>query len=69
MITSPTGIPSDPPLAAHGTEQARELMAHLIKLDPKIDKIYSSPFYRCLETVNPTAEALDLGILVDNGVG
>ncbi|RPB06212.1 phosphoglycerate mutase-like protein [Choiromyces venosus 120613-1] len=69
MITSPTGIPSDPPLAAHGAEQAKELMAHLVKLDPKVDRIYSSPFYRCLETINPTAEALDLGILADNGVG
>ncbi|KAG0126445.1 histidine phosphatase superfamily [Tuber indicum] len=69
MIKSPTGISSDPPLSAHGAEQARELMAHLVKLDPKIDRIYSSPFYRCLETINPTAEALDLGILADNGIG
>jgi len=69
VINSPTGIPSDPPLSAHGTEQARELMAHLVKLDSKIDRIYSSPFYRCLETINPTTEALDLNILVDNGIG
>jgi transcription factor C subunit 7 len=69
MITSPTGIASDPPLAAHGTEQAKELTAHLVKLDPKIDRIYSSPFYRCLETINPTAEALDLQVLADNGFG
>ncbi|KAG0636010.1 histidine phosphatase superfamily [Tuber brumale] len=69
VIKSPTGVSSDDPLSAHGTDQTRELMAHLVKLDPKIDRIYTSPFYRCLETVNPTAEALDLGILADNGVG
>lgn len=68
-ITSPTGIPSDPPLAAHGVVQARELAAHAVKLDPKVERIYSSPFYRCLETINPLAEALDLPILPENGIG
>ncbi|KAH8153470.1 uncharacterized protein LAJ45_02283 [Morchella importuna] len=68
-ITSPTGIPSDPPLASHGEDQAKELATHLAKLDPKIDRIYSSPFYRCLQTINPIAELLDLPILAENGIG
>lgn len=50
---SPTGLPTDPPLTAHGEEQARELAAHLATLDPAIDQVYSSPYYRCLQTVAP----------------
>ncbi|KAL7275177.1 C6 zinc cluster transcription factor-like protein [Rhizina undulata] len=68
-ITSPTGIESDPPLAAHGVDQARQLAAHIATLDPKVERIYTSPFYRCLETINPTAEQLDLKLYADNGIG
>ncbi|KAI5850135.1 histidine phosphatase superfamily [Tricharina praecox] len=68
-ITSPTGIASDPPLAAYGVEQAHELATYAASVDPKIERIYSSPFYRCLETINPLAEILDLPILCDNGIG
>lgn len=69
IITSPTGIPSDPPLASHGEDQARELAAHLVALDPKIERIYSSPFYRCLQSITPISEMLDLPVLADNGFG
>jgi transcription factor C subunit 7 len=68
-ITSPTGIASDPPLAAYGVEQAKELAEHAATLDPPVERIYSSPFYRCLETINPLAEKLDMPILPDNGIG
>lgn len=76
-IISPTGIPSDPALAGKGEHQARELADHLIKLDPPIERIYSSPFYRCLQTINPAAEKLSAltsdpetsKIRGDNGVG
>ncbi|KAF8473581.1 histidine phosphatase superfamily [Kalaharituber pfeilii] len=69
-IVSPTNIPSDPPLAAHGVEQARELAEHLATLDPKPTRIYSSPFYRCLQTVDPVAERLGLEeIRAENGIG
>jgi transcription factor C subunit 7 len=34
-----------------------------------VDRIYSSPFYRCLETINPLADLLDLPILCENGIG
>ncbi len=56
MVRSPTNIPSDPPLTGHGVEQANELANHLVTLDPPINYIYSSPLYRCLQTVKPTIE-------------
>lgn len=76
-IKSPTGIASDPALAGYGVDQAHQLADHLISLDPSIDAFYSSPFYRCLQTINPTLaklETLDpsasaLKIRGDNGVG
>lgn len=53
MISSPTGIAADPALTAHGVDQARELAAHLRTLSPPIEQVYSSPYYRCLQTVEP----------------
>lgn len=55
---TPTGIPSDPALAGHGVEQSHELAAHLKTLNPPIERVYSSPFYRCIQTILPTVEAL-----------
>ncbi|UNI14347.1 C6 zinc cluster transcription factor-like protein [Purpureocillium takamizusanense] len=52
-LPSPTGIPADPTLTSHGVKQSRELAKHLMTLDPPIDAVYSSPFYRCLETLKP----------------
>ncbi|PHH90872.1 hypothetical protein CDD83_2377 [Cordyceps sp. RAO-2017] len=52
-IPSPTGIPADPALTSHGLGQARELAGHLLTLDPPIEAVYSSPFYRCLQTLAP----------------
>ncbi|TDZ23525.1 Transcription factor tau 55 kDa subunit [Colletotrichum orbiculare MAFF 240422] len=52
-IPSPTGIPVDPALTAHGVDQAKELGAHLLTVDPPIDAVYSSPYYRCLQTITP----------------
>ncbi|KAI1866987.1 hypothetical protein JX265_007563 [Neoarthrinium moseri] len=52
-ILSPTGVPTDPPLTSYGVEQANELAQRLLKLDPPIGRIYSSPYYRCLQTINP----------------
>lgn len=74
-MPSPTGIPSDPPLAGYGVQQAKQLAEHVVKLDPPVDRVYSSPFYRCLETLAPTVEKLEergLGggeIRGDNGIG
>ncbi|KAK3333103.1 PGAM-domain-containing protein [Cercophora scortea] len=53
MLRSPTGIAADPALTAHGVEQARELADRLLAADPPIERVYSSPYYRCLQTVEP----------------
>ncbi|KAI4174021.1 MAG: hypothetical protein LQ343_002584 [Gyalolechia ehrenbergii] len=68
---SPTNIPNDPPLAAYGVQQSRELATALAKLDPSIDFIYSSPFYRCLQTIEPAVQTLSgiVTVRVDNGIG
>ncbi|POS70452.1 phosphoglycerate mutase [Diaporthe helianthi] len=52
-LKSPTGIATDPALTSHGVEQAHELAAHLMTLDPPVERVYSSPYYRCLQTVEP----------------
>ncbi|OAA74148.1 phosphoglycerate mutase family protein [Cordyceps fumosorosea ARSEF 2679] len=67
-IPSPTGIPADPPLTSHGIEQAEELAAHLSSLSaPAVEAVYSSPYYRCLQTIAPfvrrQAEAAAAGTL------
>ncbi|RSM10279.1 hypothetical protein CEP52_003683 [Fusarium oligoseptatum] len=56
FIRSPTGIPADPPLTSHGVSQAKEMGQHLMTLDPPIDVVYSSPYYRCLQTITPFVE-------------
>ncbi|KAG5941384.1 hypothetical protein E4U60_007919 [Claviceps pazoutovae] len=55
-IPSPTGIQGDPSLTSYGIDQSKELGAHLMTLDPGVDKVYSSPFYRCLQTMSPFME-------------
>lgn len=56
-VPSPTGIVADPALAGYGVKQAQQLGQHLEKLDPPVDLIYSSPFYRCLQTLLPFVNA------------
>jgi transcription factor C subunit 7 len=58
----PSGLPADPPLASHGLRQSHETAAQLsetllsqIQGDRLV--IYSSLFYRCLETLRPSVEA------------
>ncbi|ODV79063.1 transcription factor TFIIIC, tau55 subunit [Suhomyces tanzawaensis NRRL Y-17324] len=68
---NPTGIDSDPPLAPHGVDQAKQLAAYLTSLpdNEKPQFILSSPFYRCVETGRPIAEMLSLSIALERGVG
>jgi transcription factor C subunit 7 len=59
----PTRLPADPPLAAYGVRQAQETGEFLERqlLDAArrdVLRIYSSLFYRCLETLRPTVERL-----------
>ena len=70
-VPSPTNIPSDPPLASYGVEQAKQLAERVVTLDPPVGAIYSSPFYRCLETLKPTLAKLGGNVPVrgDNGLG
>lgn len=68
---NPTGIDSDPPLAAHGVEQAKQL-AEYINSFPEEEKpgfILSSPFYRCVQTTEPISDALSVKVGIDRGVG
>ncbi|RMZ91173.1 hypothetical protein DV736_g1591, partial [Chaetothyriales sp. CBS 134916] len=59
----PTRLPADPPLASHGAQQAEEtgvLLAERLfeaAASGRL-KIYSSLFYRCLETLRPTVQLL-----------
>jgi transcription factor C subunit 7 len=68
---SPTGIEADPALSAHGTAQSLQLAAYLANPDNHgpIDRIYSSPFYRCVQTIAYTARAIGKQVQVENGIG
>jgi transcription factor C subunit 7 len=74
-IPSPTGFANDPVLAAHGVDQSIEFADHISQLDPPVDIIYSSPFYRCLQTLKPAIETLCAErkefplVRVENGIG
>ncbi|KAL9089757.1 MAG: hypothetical protein Q9165_005551 [Trypethelium subeluteriae] len=52
-IRSPTGIDGDPALTSYGVDQSKQLAQRLMKMDPPIETIYSSPFYRCVQTLKP----------------
>lgn len=74
MLRSPTGKPADPALTAHGVEQARELGERLLTVDPPIERVYSSLYYRCLQTVEPfvrkaTATATLPPVRGETGIG
>ncbi|CAE7199782.1 hypothetical protein P3342_010316 [Pyrenophora teres f. teres] len=74
-MKTPTGIPTDPPLTSHGVDQSKELADYLSHVEPPVDRIYSSPFYRCLQTVKPFSDKLfEQGkakglIRIDRGIG
>ncbi|KAK3494575.1 PGAM-domain-containing protein [Neurospora hispaniola] len=57
-LRSPTGIAADPALTAHGVDQAKELGQRLVAVDPPIERVYSSLYYRCLQTVEPFVRAV-----------
>jgi transcription factor C subunit 7 len=53
-----TGIPTDVELSSQGVDQAKDLANHLCSIEPPIDRIYSSPYTRCLQTLEPTTTKL-----------
>lgn len=60
-------FPYDPPLSADGFIQATELGQRL--KSEKISHIFASPFLRTIQTANQVAEALDLSIKLEAGLG
>lgn len=58
---------SDFPLAAIGLEQAERVADYILK-NEKIDKIYSSGLARTTQTVQPTADALELPVIAEHGL-
>ncbi|KAK3944669.1 histidine phosphatase superfamily [Diplogelasinospora grovesii] len=61
-LRSPTGLPADPALTAHGVDQARELGQRLLTVVPRVERVYSSPYYRCLQTVEPYMRSQTLSL-------
>lgn len=60
QFPTPTGNPADPALTSHGVRQSHELAVHIgsPEFHPKPFRVYSSPFYRCLQTIQPSVEEL-----------
>jgi transcription factor C subunit 7 len=56
MGGTPTGIATDPPLTSKGVQQSKELADYLCHVEPPVERLYSSPFYRCLQTLKPFTE-------------
>ncbi|KAF5377577.1 hypothetical protein D9615_005363 [Tricholomella constricta] len=67
---SKTGLPRDPPLASYGETQARELGDYFLSLpqEERPTAIFSSPYYRCLQTSQPVSSALGIPIYVEHGI-
>jgi len=68
--SSVTGLPRDPQLAAFGEVQANEVADYFLSLpgDQRPTAIFSSPYYRCLQTSKPTAVALGIPIYAEHGL-
>ncbi|CED84913.1 Histidine phosphatase superfamily, clade-1 [Phaffia rhodozyma] len=70
--TTPTKLARDPPLAAYGLEQAARLGTHMASPPdglPVPELLFSSPFYRCVQTSLPVAQALGVPIRLEHGLG
>ncbi|AMD19700.1 HCL451Wp [Eremothecium sinecaudum] len=65
----PTGVNSDFPLAEHGLEQAKELAHYILSIGTQPEVLFSSPFFRCLQTSEPIADVLELPIYLERGIG
>ncbi|CAO3614164.1 unnamed protein product [Mucor hiemalis] len=63
----PTQLRNDPPLSQLGREQSMEVANYL--KDKSIDRIYSSPLYRVLETVYPLVQECDIPLHIDYALG
>ncbi|KAK4169206.1 phosphoglycerate mutase [Cladorrhinum sp. PSN259] len=70
-LRTPTNIPADPALTAHGVDQAKQLGARLLSVaNPPIQRVYSSLYYRCLQTVEPfLRQSPQLKVKGETGIG
>lgn len=57
----------DPPLSEDGHHQARQLARRL--QSEAIARIFCSPFLRAIQTAGPIADALDLSLNIEAGLG
>jgi hypothetical protein len=60
--------PHDTPLSDLGHNQAHDVACHIVRNDPNIQHILSSPFLRALETANPLSKQLNMPIKVEKSV-
>jgi 2,3-bisphosphoglycerate-dependent phosphoglycerate mutase len=60
------GEPADPPLSEIGLEQAERVARWLER--ERIDRLYSSPMRRALETAGPLSRLKNLDVEVESGV-
>ena len=60
------GKPADPPLSELGRVQARQMSEWLAR--EKIDRLYTSPMARALQTAEPLGERLNLAFELADGV-
>lgn len=75
--TTITGIPADVSLTAHGETQAQELASYIASLPPSVrpQRVYCSPWYRCIQTCKPVVDSLrkggddQLGVLLHPNLG
>lgn len=58
----------DRPLTDDGRVQARALATDLLAAGP-VHAIYTSPFVRCVQSVEPLADATGLPVVTDDGLG
>ncbi|KAK4123745.1 phosphoglycerate mutase-like protein [Parathielavia appendiculata] len=68
FIKSPTGGAADPALTAHGVDQSNELAVRLLAAHPPIERVYSSLYYRCLQTVEPFVRKAQEAVVRDRPV-
>ncbi len=66
LIANEDGSPADPPLSEIGRRQAEQVAAWMER--HSIDRLYSSPMQRALQTAEPIAAAKQLEIEVRAGV-
>lgn len=50
-------------------EQAKELANYVFSIQPHPEMIFSSPFYRCVETAHPLAQMLEVPVNLERGLG